>query len=109
MLMALPCIKDCFTNVVQSNCYDNIWIHKSMASVLHNNPKALGLEEKGVKEIIHILEPGKRILKSDMKAFFQKQASDHNLVFIDLRIHKVMPWSESIRIEEEKSEIIAVP
>ena len=55
-----------------------------------------------VKEIIHILEPGKRILKSDMKAFFQKQASDHNLVFIDLRIHKVMSWSESIRIEEEK-------
>jgi len=37
-----------------------------------------------------------------MKAFFQKQASDHNLVFIDLRIHKVMAWSESIRIEEEK-------
>lgn len=98
----VPCIKDCFTNVVQSNCYDNIWIHKTMTSVLHKNPKALGLEEKGVKEIIHILQPGKRILKSDMKAFFQKQASDHNMVFIDLRIHKVMPWSESIRIEEEK-------
>jgi len=98
----VPCIKDCFTNVVQSNCYDNIWVHKTMTSVLHKNPKALGLEEKGVKEIIHILEPGKRILKSDMKAFFQKQASDHNLVFIDLRIHKVMAWSESIRIEEEK-------
>ena len=98
----MPCIKDCFTNVVQSNCYDNIWIHKTMCSVLHKNPKALGLEEKGVKEIIHILEPGKRILKSDMKAFFQKQASDHNMVFIDLRIHKVMPWSESICIEEEK-------
>jgi len=97
----VPCIKDCFTNVVQSNCYDNIWVHKTMTSVLHKNPKALGLEEKGVKEIIHILEPGKRILKSDMKAFFQKQASDHNLVFIDLRIHKVMPWSESIRIEEK--------
>jgi hypothetical protein len=96
----MPCIKDTFTNVVQSCCYDNIWIHKSMASVLHNNPKALGLEEKGVKEITHILEPGRRLLKSDMKAFFQKQASDHNLVFIDLRIHKVMPWSENIRFEE---------
>ena len=102
----MPCIKDCFTNVVQSNCYDNIWIHKTMSSVLHNNPKALGIEEKGVKEIIHILEPGKRILKSDMKGFFQKQASDHNLVFIDLRIHKVMPWGESIRLEEKKTKNI---
>ena len=39
-----------------------------------------------------------------MKAFFQKQASDHNLVFIDLRIHKVMSWGESIRLEEKKTE-----
>ena len=79
----MPCIRDCYTNVIQTNAYDNIWIHEKMNKLVYFNPKALGMEQKGVKEINTILYSERRIHRSDMKEFFQKQASDHNLVFID--------------------------
>ena len=98
----MPCIRDCYTNVIQTNAYDNIWIRKD-DQLVHFNPKALGMEQKGVKEINTILYSERRIHRSDMKEFFQKQASDHNLVFIDLKIHKVMPWSEGIKLQQYKN------
>lgn len=98
-----PCIRDCYTNVIQTCCYDNILIHKTMDSIRHIDKKSLGIAEKGVIEIKNILcDKGRVMLRSDLTSTFKKEASDHNLVFIDLRVQKAMPWSDDIIIPKEK-------
>ena len=96
-----PCIRDCFTNVIQTMLYDNIWIHESMDNIRHISKKLLGMQEKGVFEIKGYIDNEnntKMLLRSDYKDL-QKKASDHNLVFIDLKVNKAMQWSEDIVIK----------
>ena len=96
-----PCIRDCFTNVIQTMLYDNIWIHESMDNIRHISKKLLGMQEKGVFEIKGYIDNEnntKMFLRSDYKEL-QKKASDHNLVFIDLKVNKAMEWSEDIVIK----------
>ena len=96
-----PCIRDCFTNVIQTMLYDNIWIHESMDNIRHISKKLLGMQEKGVFEIKGYIDNEnntKMFLRSDYKDL-QKKASDHNLVFIDLKVNKAMQWSEDIVIK----------
>lgn len=95
----IPCIKAC-TNVLQTQRFDNIWIHHSVESL-----RMIPDDETGYTGVVKINEKlGRPIMTgAALKEGFKKEASDHNLVYIDLRVDELMPWSSrNIQIKREQ-------
>lgn len=87
----VPCIKAC-TNVLQTQRFDNIWVHNSFEKL-----RIVSDDESGYTGVIKVNEIMGRpvITGSSLKEGFKKEVSDHNLVYVDFRIDELMPWSAS--------------
>lgn len=87
----VPCIKAC-TNVLQTQRFDNIWVHNSFEKL-----RIVSDDESGYTGVIKVNEIMGRpvITGSTLKEGFKKEVSDHNLVYVDFRIDELMPWSAS--------------
>lgn len=87
----VPCIKT-QTNVLQNQCYDNIWMHSSLENLRIKS--ASEIEDAGVLKVNEVMG-NYTVIGSTLREYFRKQVSDHNLVYIDLRTNETMPWSSS--------------
>ena len=87
----IPCITSC-TNVLQTQRFDNIWVHNSFEKLRIATDYESGYN--GVVKVNEIM--GRPIITgSALKEGFKKEVSDHNLVYVDFRVDEVMPWSTS--------------